>query len=118
MIQLLADENFDNDVVRGVLRRRPQLDLLRVQDVGLSATPDPDILAWAATNRRVVLSHDARTMIHHAAERIRAGQPMAGLFIVKQERAPLSTVIEDLLLLDSCSETAEWQNRIEYLPLS
>jgi hypothetical protein len=42
---------------------------------------------------------------------------MAGLFIVRQEGAALSRIIEDLLLLDECSETAEWVDRIEYLPL-
>ncbi|MEI6443356.1 MAG: hypothetical protein WCO29_09595 [Nostocales cyanobacterium ELA583] len=31
----LADENFDNTIVRGLLRRNPNIDIVRVQDVGL-----------------------------------------------------------------------------------
>jgi hypothetical protein len=62
MLRLLADENLDHDLVRGVLRRRSHLDLVRVQDVGLSETDDPDILAWAAREQRVVLTHDVNTM--------------------------------------------------------
>ncbi len=31
-----ADENFNNDIVRGLLRREPKLDIVRIQDVGLS----------------------------------------------------------------------------------
>jgi hypothetical protein len=46
MIRLLADENLDNDIVRGVLRRRAALDIVRAQDVGLSETDDPDVLVW------------------------------------------------------------------------
>jgi hypothetical protein len=36
VILLAADEDFDNRVVRGVLRREPDVNLLRVQDAGLS----------------------------------------------------------------------------------
>lgn len=45
MLWLLADENFDNDIVRGVLRRVVHADVLRVQDVGLAGAEDPDVLA-------------------------------------------------------------------------
>jgi len=48
MLRLLADENFDNDIVRGALRHRPAFNVLRAQDVGLSETDDPDVLAWTA----------------------------------------------------------------------
>jgi hypothetical protein len=27
-----ADENFNNNIIRGLLRRKPDLDILRVQD--------------------------------------------------------------------------------------
>jgi hypothetical protein len=40
MLPLAADENFNNDIVRGVLRRNPRLDIVRVQDVGLSGAKD------------------------------------------------------------------------------
>jgi len=36
MLKLLVDENFDNTIVRGLFRRNPVLDMVRVQDVGLS----------------------------------------------------------------------------------
>ena len=117
MLRLLADENLDHDLVRGTLRCRPQLDLVRVQAVGLSETEDSEILAWAAQERRVVLTHDVNTMTRFAIERIATDQPMAGLFIVHQEGAALSKIIDDILLLDDCSETAEWTNQILYLPL-
>ena len=62
MMRLLADENFHGVVVRHVLIRCPGLDLVRVQDVGLSGATDPEVLAWAAANDRIVLTHDHRTM--------------------------------------------------------
>jgi hypothetical protein len=37
MLKLLSDENFDNTIVRGLLRRRPDIDRVQVQDVGFQA---------------------------------------------------------------------------------
>jgi hypothetical protein len=37
------------------------LDVVRVQDVGLAETPDPVILAWAAGEERILLTHDRET---------------------------------------------------------
>ena len=42
MLKLASDENFDGDIQRGMYRQRPDLDLVRVQDVGLIAAPDVD----------------------------------------------------------------------------
>ena len=35
MLRLLSDENFDGKIIRGLFLRQPNLDLVRVQDVGL-----------------------------------------------------------------------------------
>jgi predicted nuclease of predicted toxin-antitoxin system len=74
MLLLVSDENFNNDIVRGLLRRKPDLDIIRVQDVGLRSQDDLTILEWAAQERRVVLTHDAATMTYFAYERVRAGK--------------------------------------------
>jgi predicted nuclease of predicted toxin-antitoxin system len=58
MLRRLADESFNGDIVRGLLLRQPDLDLVRVQDVGLAGADDRDVLAWAAKNNRIVLTHD------------------------------------------------------------
>ncbi len=41
MLRLAADENFNADIVRGLLRRLPDRDIARVQDAGLSGADDP-----------------------------------------------------------------------------
>jgi hypothetical protein len=48
MLALAADENFNNDIIRGLLRRKPDLNLVRAQDAGLSGADDPIVLEWAA----------------------------------------------------------------------
>jgi hypothetical protein len=115
-MRLLFDENFNNDVLRGLLLRNPDLDIVRVQDVGLSGVDDRDILEWAASQGRVLFTHDVRTMVDFAYERVAAGKPMAGVFEVKRGLA-LGLVIDEILLLAECSLPDEWENQVRYLPL-
>jgi len=80
MLKLAADEDFNNRIVRGLLRRAPDIDLKRVQDAGLLSADDPSVLEWAAGEGRVLLTHDVTTMKKHAFARISAGLPMPGVF--------------------------------------
>jgi predicted nuclease of predicted toxin-antitoxin system len=98
MVRLLADENFNGDIVRGLLLRQPDLDLVRVQDVGLAGEDDPAILAWAAANDRIALTHDRATMPDYAYLRVAAGDPMAGVFILN-DRLAVGLAIEEILLI-------------------
>lgn len=116
MLALLADENFNNDIIRGVRRRDPRVVILRVQDVGLSGVSDPVVLQWAAENSRAVLTHDVSTMTKHAFDRIRSGQRMPGLFEAGR-RVPVASVIDDVVLIATCSLQDEWEGRVTYLPL-
>jgi predicted nuclease of predicted toxin-antitoxin system len=65
-VRWLADENFNNDLLRALLRRRPDLDIIRVQDAGLSGADDAAVLAWAAQQDRVLLTHDVSTITAYA----------------------------------------------------
>ena len=112
----MADENFYNDILRGVLRRNPNLDMVRVQDVGLQEADDPTILEWAAIEGRILLTHDVETMTHYAYARVSLAKPMPGVFEVKRS-LPLRQVIEDLLLLAECSEEDEWEGQVRYFPI-
>ena len=110
MLRLAADENLNRDIVRGLLRQKSELDIVRIQDVGLSGANDPTVLAWAAGEGRVLLTHDVTTLTHHAYDRVRAGQPMPGVFEVSRH-LPVGQAIEDLLLLAECSREGEWEGQ-------
>ncbi len=116
MLLLAADENFNNDIVRGVVRRNPRVDILRVQDAGLSGAEDERVLEWAAQEGRVLLTHDVSTLTAHAIDRIRAGLPMLGVFEVSRA-VSVAKAIEDILLLAELSLPGEWEGQIRYLPL-
>jgi hypothetical protein len=116
MLLLAADENFNNDVLRGVRRRNPAVDIVSVQDVGLRAAADPDILEWAAQSGRVLLTHDVSTMTRYAYDRVRQGKPMPGVFEVGRQ-VPVGTAIEEIELIAACSFDGEWEGQVRYLPL-
>jgi predicted nuclease of predicted toxin-antitoxin system len=87
VIRLLADENFNNNIVRGILLRDSGIDLVGVQEVGLSGAVDPTVLEWAAGHQRILLTHDVATITAFAYERVQAGKPMPGVFEVSLEVA-------------------------------
>lgn len=99
------------------MRRSRELDIVRVQYVGLSGKGDPVILEWAAQEQRIVVSRDKSTMPDHAAHRIQESLPVAGLLVVGRcWRSQLRELIDDLLLIAD-DDASDWNNRIEYLPL-
>jgi hypothetical protein len=117
VLLLAADENFNGNVVRGLLRRQPALDVIRVQDVvGLAGADDPRVLEWAAQEGRVLLTHDVSTITRYAYERVQAGKPMPGVFEVSRG-LPIGRIVEDILLLAECSSEGEWEGQVRYLPL-
>ena len=116
MIPLAIDENFNNDIVRALLRRQPALDLARVQDAGLAGADAPSVLEWAAREGRVLISHDVATLTRHAYDRVAGGKRMPGVFEAPRN-ASLAAVIEDLLLIAECSRPGEWEGQVRYLPL-
>ena len=49
LLRMLSDEDVPGDIIKDLRQREPGLDVVRVQEVGLMHTPDPDILEWAAS---------------------------------------------------------------------
>ncbi|MCC6298810.1 MAG: DUF5615 family PIN-like protein [Anaerolineales bacterium] len=116
MLLLAADENFNNDILRGLLRRLPSLDVVRIQDTGLTRAIDPVVLEWAAQQNRVLLTHDKNTLIKFAFERVLEGKRMPGVIEVDRS-VPTGVAIDDILLLAVSSEIGDLEGRIIYLPL-
>jgi predicted nuclease of predicted toxin-antitoxin system len=116
VLKLVSDENFDGAILRGLYRRRPELDIVRVQDVGLNATSDPQILEWAAAEARILLTHDRDTMPDFAYDRVRAGQAMPGVFLVS-DQMPIGQAIDEILLAVECLTQEECKDFVRFFPL-
>ena len=109
-----ADEDFNQKIIAGLLRREPAVDIQTSKAAGLLGLPDPDVLASAAREGRILLSHDRDTMPAHFERFVRdASSP--GLLIVSQTLA-VREAIEQLLLVWSASDAEEWRDWIGFLP--
>jgi hypothetical protein len=116
MLRLLIDQDLDHDILRGLIRRIPRLDAVTASEIGMREATDPELLTRAARERRIIVTHDRKTMPMHAADLIGEGKNVAGLIVVPRTM-PLHQAIEDLELIITCSEMGEWVNAIRYLPL-
>src|SRR5271165_5925064 len=116
MLRLLIDENVHGDIVDGLRRRQPSLDLVRVQDVGLRHTPDPIILEWAAQQGRVVVSVDKKTLAVDAWERVARGLPMPGVVILRILLS-IGQAINELELLALAGTPDDFRDQVIYLPI-
>lgn len=116
MIRFLADADLKGAIVRGCRQREPALDFFSANEAGLASAPDPDVLAMAAEQDRILVSHDYRTMLRHFADFLHAHGSSPGLILVPQY-LPIGRAIEELLLIWGASEAEEWRNRIVTIPL-
>jgi hypothetical protein len=93
------------------------IDVVRVgdpPDLPLGSV-DPDILAWAERERRIVVSRDEGTMKTHLAEHLKAGNHSPGVFLIRKGSA-LADVAFFLAAAAHASDAVDWQDRYMYIP--
>jgi predicted nuclease of predicted toxin-antitoxin system len=82
VIRFLADENFNNHIIRGIQLRQTDIDIVRVQDVGLSSEDDSVIIDFAFKDEHILLTHDVETIPRFAYERLKSGHSIPSIFII------------------------------------
>jgi hypothetical protein len=117
MLRLASDVDVHGAIVRGLRRQRPQIDLVRVQDLIAPTSHDTEVLAWAANEGRILITNDRNTMIGHAMERVEAGQLMPGLIMTSSEQSIGSTIADIILLAELAGEEEIRKQAVVFLPL-
>ncbi|NET56149.1 MAG: hypothetical protein F6K47_08225 [Symploca sp. SIO2E6] len=118
-LKYLLDENVDPEYVRQLRRRYPEL-VVRI--VGEPAAPpkgtlDPEILVWCETTGFVLVTNNRRSMPVHLTEHLDLGGHIPGIFILNPGLS-MGETLEDLIVVAGTALANEYQDRIEYLPLS
>ncbi len=116
MVRLLIDENLNHRILRGLKLRFPDLDYVVVQNTQLRGVQDATLLAWAAEQNRILVTHDIKSVPRLAYDRVRAGQAMPGVVTIPKALA-IGRAIEELATLIECCEQSDLQNLVTYLPL-
>lgn len=115
-MRFLADENFNNRILKGILKQNPDVDIVRAQDTEVYQTDDPTVLEWAANHGRIVLTHDAKTMSKFADDRVEVGLAMPGVFQVNSNMS-IGQAVAELLVAIGASEPGEHENLVKHFPM-
>ena len=88
---------------------------MQAYEAGAAGKDDLTVLQIAAEQNRILVSHDLRSMPQHFRHFL-SRQTSPGVILIPQ-KLPLSTAIEQLVLIWLASEAEEWVNQIRFLPL-
>ena len=109
-----ADNDLRKAIVRGAVRREPRMNFRSAQAARLDRVPDPEVLAFAPVEGRILVSHDFQTMPRHFRQ-FTQGRRSPGVLLVRQD-LPVGDAIENLLPIWEASEADEWVNRLCLVP--
>ena len=116
MLRLASDADVHGDIIRGLRRRLPEIELVRTQDALPEGTPDPAVLAWAAAENRILITNDRNTMVGYAYRRVTAGEPVPGLIVTTNEQS-IGSAIDDISVIVEYMPEEEVRDQIVvYLP--
>jgi hypothetical protein len=113
-VKFQADADLNDDIVKGVLRRVPEIDFRSAVDAGLEGVPDDSVLEIASLEKRVLVTHDRRTMPKHFAKFLE-NSISPGVLIVSK-RTEIRKVIDELILIWAASDAEEYINSIRQIP--
>jgi hypothetical protein len=116
MLRLASDADVHGGIFKGLRRHHPAIDIKRVQDCLPEGTSDPDVLAWAASENRILISNDRNTLIAFAVNRVQKKLEMPGV-IITRSRQPVALIVSDIALIAQCVGEDEIRNQIRYVPL-
>ena len=113
-----ADADLDRRIVNAVRRTEPNIDFRFASEArsgrGLKGLLDDAVLAIAAEEGRILVTHDRRTMPRYFAEFITTHMSPGVLIIPR--RMQLSDAVEWLVTIWVASEAEEWRNQILPIP--
>jgi predicted nuclease of predicted toxin-antitoxin system len=117
MLRLASDADVHGEIIRGLRRRLPEIDLVRAQDALPEGTSDPEVLAWAASENRVLVTNDRNTTVGFAYQRAAAGEPTPGLVVTTSDQS-IGSAIGDILIVAECMPEEEIRDQVVvFLPL-
>jgi hypothetical protein len=107
-IRYFADQHLPQPIVEGLRRRG--IEILTAWDAGRCGLPDPDQLAFAASQRRILVTFDVDFLALH-----QSGTPHAGIAWCPATKYSIGELIQMLVLLHAAVTPDEMQNHVEHL---
>jgi hypothetical protein len=115
-IRFQADNDLKRIIIDAALRREPRMDFQTAQASRLHDLGDEAVLGLAASQSRIPVSHDKRTMPRALASFIALGGTSPGVVLVIPQNAPIHKVVEALILIWADDRASDWTNLIAKIP--
>ncbi len=115
VVQFQADADLNQAIVTGVIRQQININFQSATEANLEGLKDPAVLELSAQQKRILVTHDRRTMPTEFAAFV-VNKHSSGVLIVSK-KIPINIVINDLVLIWSVSTSQEWLDRIAEIPL-
>jgi hypothetical protein len=115
MVRFQADADLNQMIVAALVRRAPRVDFRTAALAHLQGLDDREVLALAARDERVLVTHDSRTMPRQFGRFVES-ERSAGVIVIPQH-LPVPVAVDELLLIWAATSAEDWVNRICYLPL-
>ena len=115
-IRFQADADLRYTIVKAVRQREPSIDFASAFESRLEGVSDSEILDRAASEGRILVTHDPRTMLAYFRTRLEAGRLSPGLFVVSQG-ASLGPVVSAIVLAWLASEPQSGVTKFTICPL-
>lgn len=111
-----ADNDLKRIIVDATLRREPRIDFQSAQAARLDDLDDEDVLSLAASQSRILVSHDKRTMPKALASFVASGGTSPGVLLVIPQNAPIREIVEALVLIWADDRADDWIDLIAKIP--
>lgn len=114
-MKFAADENLNNEIIRRLRNQVPDIDIVRIQDTDAYQKADDIMLEWCASEERILLTHDQKTMPTHASDRIAKGLALPGV-IIFPDTTSFTEIVDDIILIIVDDNEDELRDRVTRLP--
>jgi hypothetical protein len=115
-IRFQADNDLKRIIVDATLRREPRIEFQTAQAARLDDVDDEAVLRLAASQSRILVSHDKRTMPKALASFVASGGQSPGVLLVIPQSASIREVVEALCLIWVDDRANDWKNLIAKIP--
>jgi hypothetical protein len=115
----LLDEHVGPRLQKALQRHSPDMVVWRIGDPGAPPlhSPDPEILIWCEEHGFSLITNNRASMPVHLREHLAAGRHIPAIFILNPN-LDLGQTIDELILIWAVSESDEYADQLNYLPLS
>lgn len=108
------DVHIPRAITQGLRKRG--VDVLTAQEDHAERLPDSEVLDRTLAYRRVVFTFDEDFLVE-AHRRQSAGVFFSGVIFARPLDMTIGQIVKDLELIVQASDLADYENRVEYLPL-